>query len=186
MLLGLAGSYVALYYVRRVQGVRFPVADQLIWNCTEPVSKFRIWHKIDRPLRKLITHRWQADDGGFVEVSEDCNVVFKLGSFESKGSGRFLREPPLSGGYLFGFSMKFQHEGISHNLSLFPVWENEGRMSDHKLEAVISRMLPDAPHAMREVYRTILEMPNKTSHRVTVKPHITNSNHESAAGHRWI
>ena len=161
-LFAIVGAYLALYYVRRVHGVRFPIADQLIWKATEPVSRFRTWQRIDRPLRNLIIQRWDAVDDGYVQVSQGEYVRFKLESFESEGSGWFMREPQLSGGYLFGFTMRFRHEGTDYRLSLFPVWDEDGSMSDARLEAVVSRAVPDMPNAFREAYRTTLTRPVKT------------------------
>ncbi len=66
----IVGLYMGIFYLRRIRGYEFPIADGLAWRITVPPQRLRSWIGIDLRWRKLVARSWQTGNGGTSRLRE--------------------------------------------------------------------------------------------------------------------
>jgi len=157
----IVGVYAGIFYLRRIRGYEFPIADGLVWRITDPPQRLRSWIGIDMRWRKLVARSWETGNGGYVKVQRDGRAEFSLDSYHYDGAGVFGTEWPDDTNHdmahSLGFTMRFSQDGLNFWLELHPQKDDDGIMRGNGIEARIYRMADNGKSGSYEVYHSRLK-----------------------------
>ena len=157
----IVGLYMGIFYLRRIRGYEFPIADGLVWRITVPPQRLRSWIGIDLRWRKLVARNWQTGNGGYVKVQRDGRAEFSLDSYHYDGTGVFGTEWPddtnHERAHSLGFTVWFTQDGVTFWLELHPQKDEDGMMRGNGIEAKIYRKADNGKSGGYEVYHCRLK-----------------------------